>query len=118
MLTLSGWLNAALLVLVLAKFASKRLRLKRANAFLMKHHRSLTFALIALTLVHGVLSLLTLGSWSPAVLLSGVAGFLCILAAARSAKRRNTTHWLKQHRRIAASALLFVIIHIILHTHH
>lgn len=116
MITIFGWLSAALMLAVLAKFVSKRLSLKRANAFLMKYHRTFSQALIATSLLHGVLALVTLGAWSPAVLVTGASALLCILAAARSTKREK--NWRIHHRHCAAAALLIVLIHIVLHTHH
>lgn len=118
MITIFGWISAVFLLLVLAKFLAKRLRIKRLNVFFMKYHRTFTRALIAASTLHTLLALLSLSTFSPLVIISGILGMLTIIIASRSQKRHSSKKWLRHHRFFAASTLFLIICHIILHVRH
>lgn len=118
MITIFGWISAGLFLLILIKFLTKRLHLKRLNAFFMKYHCKLTYALIVTSAAHSLSALLSVYLFSPLVIISGLLCFFCSIITSRSKKRHDNKNWIYHHRFFAASALLLVICHIILHVKH
>lgn len=118
MLTFFGWISAGLFLLILVKFLTKRLHLKRLNTFFMKYHRRFTYTLIAACAIHILSAFLSFHLFSPLVMASGLLCFFCIIITSRSRKRHDNKNWIYHHRFFAASALLLVICHIILQVKH
>lgn len=112
----------AAFMLVIAKFASKRLGkngsvlFKKADTWFMKIHKPASIILIISGVIHGVLS-----AWSISrVGISPfVAGIICILSCMASAiffflKKNIAKSWLYYHRMFTVIALITFLGHIML----
>lgn len=113
-----------LFLLVVLKFISKRLSktgvpaLKKFDKFFMKNHLLLGFAMIALALIHGVLSIYSIETLG---LLPFVIGIVCMASCLIAVgsfylrkKMKKPKHWLPVHQISTVIALVTLIGHIIL----
>lgn len=129
LIRLSGWLSTIFMLLILAKFPAKRLGPKSANAFFMKHHRHFYYACALISAAHGVLALVEKNIFSATSIMTGVMCFLLALVASFSLRlmknaqppqhgpQAKSKPWLVHHRFFAASALLFLIVHVVIQVH-
>ncbi|MBZ3935616.1 hypothetical protein [Methanimicrococcus blatticola] len=113
-----------LFLLVVLKFISKRLSktgvsaLKTFDKFFMKIHLPIGFAMIALALIHGVLSIYSIETvgWLPFVL--GIVCMASCLIAVGSfylrKKMNKSKHWLPVHQISTIIAFVTLIGHIVL----
>ena len=101
-----------LLLVVILKFATKRLHSKRADMCLMKIHKPASYGLILAGVVHMFTSFY---DFSRAGILPYVAGLISLLAmigAVYVFKRRKTcAKWLLYHRILTVIAVTAFLIH-------
>jgi hypothetical protein len=99
--------------LVIAKFITKRLKNKAVDLFLMKIHRPASYVLIAMGLLHGILSFFTFDiGFIPVYIL----GFICLLAIAAAMatyifRKKLGARWLIWHRITTIIAFVAFVLH-------
>ena len=101
---------------VILKFASKRLKLRKADRFLMKIHEPAGKAALVLASLHALASLT---EYAETGLLPYLLGLLCLAstaAALLSGLRRQAFHpdWRRLHRIFTVVFLLTFVLHILL----
>ena len=108
-----GWISLVIGLLLLAKFFGRLSKSKIINQYLRKIHKPLGNALIAIAVIHGVLSF----AGNTQALLQGLTGLLALLSAfflARTfyAKKKLKNKWLQIHKHLTLLFLVLIVIHI------
>ena len=101
------------LLIVAAKFITKRIGAKKADRLLMKIHRPAGYILVAAGLTHGLLSFRIL-SITPALVY--VLGFICLFAILAAImtfllKDKLSKKWLIWHRFTTVIVLVTLVLH-------
>lgn len=104
------------LLLLALKFVTKRLNIKKLDAFFIRIHKKITYVLVITGSAHGILSLRFLSLMSPTVYLSGLLCLLCILGSVVVFHKRKSfkDKWLLCHSLLGCSAVLILILHVYL----
>lgn len=101
-----------LLMLVVLKFVTKRLHLKKADRFLMKIHKPASWGLIVAGLVHMFASFRCLSEVGIVPYIVGGISILSIIGAIYTFRLRKTDKkWLFYHRVLALAALVTCGLH-------
>lgn len=105
----AAWL---LLLLVVLKFLTKRLHLKKADQIMLKIHRPISCCLIALGLVHGIASFRSFTELGVLPYVVGGISLLSIMGALYTFQLRKTDNkWLHYHRVLALIAIISCVLH-------
>jgi uncharacterized protein with FMN-binding domain len=113
---LLGFITAALLLLMAAKFLTRRLPWRRLDAFAMCIHPYAGAAALVLGVVHVVITFGVLPQRPTAMGIVGIVMATSLLAAAlsRLLARRMGKRWLTVHRITAVAACICLVAHIAL----
>lgn len=113
---LLGFITAALLLLTVAKFITRRLPWRRLDAFAMRIHPYAGVAALVLSILHVVITFGVLPQRPTAMWIIGIVMAASLLAAAlsRLLVRRMGKRWLIVHRIAAVAACIGLVAHIAL----
>lgn len=103
-----------LLLVVVLKFVTKRLRLKRADMCLMKIHRPAAYALIMMGAVHMFTSLYCFSERGILPYIAGLISLLAMIGAVctfRMRMRKTNIKWLSYHRALTVIAVIACAAH-------
>lgn len=101
------------LLIVVAKFITKRIGAKTADRFLMKIHRPAGYILAVAGLIHGILSFSVFSTTPTMVYVLGIICMVAILAAIMTffLKNKLGKKWLFWHRVTTVIALVTLVLH-------
>lgn len=111
---ITGYLALICLLLLLAKFVTRRIHNDRLDRFFLKLHKPVSAAFVIMTVVHLLLTLPVFRTRSPAVILSGIAALIILIlmiTLCHSIKNgKEKMHW---HRILSVILLLLAVVHIV-----
>ena len=117
MTVISAWLSVILLIMVVGKFLTKRIGVRKLDKLMMKYHKLFTKILIITSIIHGVCSFSHFTMRSIPAYVLGVMSLAGIIIARFSMEihRGKKEKWLRHHRIFATASLIALIVHIVVH---
>jgi len=109
-----GIITAVILLILLLKFVTKRLPMKKLDQFMMKIHIKLGFLLIIILIIHIIQSFSLFNSRPLYIYILGVSLVICIILTATSYyfRKKLGNNWIKIHRIFALLAGILVVCHV------
>lgn len=106
--------SSVILLLIVIKFLTKRLHLKKVDKIIAKIHGKLWYILIVAVVIHMVLALFIFDSRPLYIYILGALATVCIVLAAASYifRKQLGKKWITCHRVIAVVLCLVVVVHI------
>lgn len=101
------------LLIVSAKFMSKRIKIKALDRFLMKVHRPAGYVLVVTGVIHMVLSVSQVSTTATLAYIVGFISLIAIIAAILAFYKKNQVggRWIVWHRIFTVVALIAVFLH-------
>lgn len=112
-----AWIATICFLFVVAKYSSKRLRIKKLDRFLMKIHKPFAKIIIILGLVHGILSFINFKEYSIFVYITGILCLLAMMMSGKSLKLHKRKQGMNHHRMWSAIGMVVLLIHFVMHVH-
>ena len=109
-----GIISATILLLLILKFFTKRLPMKKLDKFMGKIHSKLGLLLIIILIIHMIQSFSVFNSRPLYIYILGASLVICIIMAAASYyfRKKIGNKWIKFHRITALVAVILVVCHI------
>ena len=109
-----GIIAATILLILISKFFTKRIPMKKLDRFMAKIHSKLGFLLIIVLLIHLIQSFSLFDSRPIYIYILGVILVICIIVAAASYyfRKQLGNKWIKVHRIFALITVILVVCHI------
>ncbi|MEL7659402.1 hypothetical protein [Acetobacterium wieringae] len=101
------------LVIVSAKFVSKRIKIKVLDRFLMNVHRPAGYVLVGTGVIHMVLSFSQVSTTAVLAYVVGFISLVAIIAAILAFYKKNKVggRWIVWHRIFTVIAMITVVLH-------
>jgi len=109
-----GIISATILLIIILKFFTKRLPMKKLDRFMGRIHSKLGFLLVMILIIHLILSFSVFNSRPLYIYFFGFSLVICIIVAAASyySRKKLGDKWIKIHRITALVAVILVVCHI------
>lgn len=111
---ITGYIATVLLVILLIKFIARKCKLKKLNKALMKAHKYIAFAYLAVSIIHFVLVLPVLDGRDRLVTISGIGLIVVgILITLLCHVIKNKSRELKIHKAFSILLLVLLVVHLV-----
>ena len=111
---ITGYLALIGLLLLLAKFVTRRIHNDRFDRFFLKLHKPVSTAFVIITVIHLLLTLPVFRTRDLTVVLSGIAALIILILLITLYHRiKNGKEKMRWHRILSTIMLLFAVVHIV-----